>query len=402
MGKPIPPDHPLDSLPDPQRHHNSAQQHSHFTNINSDTIIPKIKTDPDLLNQQQNTNDEGQLENSNIKNEAQIMDIKAMPISDEDNDANHAEMYDSENGGDVEPVGREYIETRNDGKVVSFFCKICECQFKDPNAKDMHLKGRRHRIAFKKKVDPSFRIDYRSTGQNNNQNQKTRGTARKGPMRTNNFNNNNYNDNSNDQQQQIKPLMEAATMPIQHLMAQRSPRFNKIQPLMPTNEPYPLRLVGTFEDRHIIIKHNNIYPNSEEIEAIQEIVSTSEKAIALIADQIAEEDAANTNNLSNAEGQNKEIESNNAKDDDGKNMPPQESRPNDSQSNERAIKCVLQIGLLSKGLLLHEDTDIQLVVLCSKKPTKTLLNRVYKKLIDTIEVIIFFFPFCSNMIFNVL
>lgn len=41
-------------------------------------------------------------------------------------------------------------QVRNtDGKVIRFHCKLCECSFNDPNAKDMHLKGRRHRLQYK-------------------------------------------------------------------------------------------------------------------------------------------------------------------------------------------------------------------------------------------------------------
>ena len=52
---------------------------------------------------------------------------------------------------DVQPVGHEYIEeVKNEqGKTVSFNCKLCECKFNDPNAKEMHMKGRRHRLQYK-------------------------------------------------------------------------------------------------------------------------------------------------------------------------------------------------------------------------------------------------------------
>lgn len=62
---------------------------------------------------------------------------------------------------DVVPVGQEYIdEVKNEGgKVVSFNCKLCECKFNDPNAKEMHMKGRRHRLQYKKKVDPSLQVE---------------------------------------------------------------------------------------------------------------------------------------------------------------------------------------------------------------------------------------------------
>lgn len=52
---------------------------------------------------------------------------------------------------DIQPVGEDYIEeVKSDaGKVISFNCKLCECRFNDPNAKEMHMKGRRHRLQYK-------------------------------------------------------------------------------------------------------------------------------------------------------------------------------------------------------------------------------------------------------------
>merc|ERR1711988_1796814 len=62
---------------------------------------------------------------------------------------------------DVQPVGHDYIEEikNEEGKVISFSCKLCECRFNDPNAKEMHMKGRRHRLQYKKKVNPDLVVD---------------------------------------------------------------------------------------------------------------------------------------------------------------------------------------------------------------------------------------------------
>merc|ERR1712179_390651 len=61
---------------------------------------------------------------------------------------------------DVEPVGQEYIEQiKSDEGKVSFNCKLCECEFNDPNAKEMHMKGRRHRLQYKKKVNPELVVE---------------------------------------------------------------------------------------------------------------------------------------------------------------------------------------------------------------------------------------------------
>lgn len=46
----------------------------------------------------------------------------------------------------------------------------------------------------------------------------------------------------------------------------------------------------------------------------------------------------------------------------------------------------MRVGLLAKGLLLKGDKDIELVLLCSNKPTITLLTQVAEKLATQLEV----------------
>lgn len=66
---------------------------------------------------------------------------------------------------DIKPVGNEYIEEikGDDGKMIKFNCKLCECGFNDPNAKEMHMKGRRHRLQYKRKVQPDLVVDLKPT-----------------------------------------------------------------------------------------------------------------------------------------------------------------------------------------------------------------------------------------------
>lgn len=47
----------------------------------------------------------------------------------------------------------------------------------------------------------------------------------------------------------------------------------------------------------------------------------------------------------------------------------------DRDSN-RTLKGVMRVGHLAKGLLLQGDANVDLVVLCSDKPTLTLLRKV--------------------------
>lgn len=46
----------------------------------------------------------------------------------------------------------------------------------------------------------------------------------------------------------------------------------------------------------------------------------------------------------------------------------------------RILKGVMRVGLLAKGLLLRGDRTVQLVLLCSQKPTHALLQSVAQQL----------------------
>ena len=52
----------------------------------------------------------------------------------------------------------------------------------------------------------------------------------------------------------------------------------------------------------------------------------------------------------------------------------------------RVLKGVMRVGVLAKGLLLHGDLNVHLVVLCSEKPTRTLLDRVADNLPNQLGV----------------
>ena len=212
---------------------------------------------------------------------------------------------DQDEDYNCEPVGREYIETRVNGKIVSFYCKLCDCQFNDPNAKEMHTKGKRHRIAYKKKVDPNLKVEMKAWGK-----QALKQNNRLLLRKDNRYSLNNKINNASlsptsaaantTGTQIIKPLMSSVddasskSQPIQSLMAQplmKSLPFNN-QYGYNNNQNIQQRHYESFEDRHIVAKHNSIYPTQEEINSIQEIVTSTEKALKQVSDQIAEQDTA--------------------------------------------------------------------------------------------------------------
>ncbi|XP_070769195.1 interleukin enhancer-binding factor 3a [Enoplosus armatus] len=109
-------------------------------------------------------------------------------------------------------------------------------------------------------------------------------------------------------------------------------------------------------DRHVMAKHSEVYPSPEELEAVQTIVSHVECALKIVSDQIdiPKDDKENTEAASGT-------------------------------SQERVLRGVMRVGLVSKGLLLKGDKDLELVLLCSNKPTITLLKQVAEKLIAQLE-----------------
>ena len=60
-------------------------------------------------------------------------------------------------------------------------------------------------------------------------------------------------------------------------------RFGRMPPFMG-----PMRRPETTDDRHVMAKHTSIYPNEAELQAVQNIVSTCEKALKLVSDIVAE------------------------------------------------------------------------------------------------------------------
>ena len=53
-----------------------------------------------------------------------------------------------------------------------------------------------------------------------------------------------------------------------------------------------------------------------------------------------------------------------------------DSKKTEPTAPPRALKGVMRVGVLAKGLLLHNDLNVQLVLLCSEKPTRTQLERI--------------------------
>ena len=106
----------------------------------------------------------------------------------------------------------------------------------------------------------------------------------------------------------------------------------------------------TFADKHVMDKHKSIFPEDKELNKILKIVDKVERSLKAISDKFFE----------------------------------------DGEDTEREVTGVARVGDLAKSLLLKGDTKVHLVVMCSKKPTKSLLESLTqslkKQLEETVEV----------------
>ncbi|XP_072487958.1 spermatid perinuclear RNA-binding protein isoform X5 [Notamacropus eugenii] len=121
-----------------------------------------------------------------------------------------------------------------------------------------------------------------------------------------------------------------------------------------------MRSIRSFanDDRHVMVKHSTIYPSPEELEAVQNMVSTVECALKHVSDWMDE-----MSKSGKTEG---DVDM--KKDDAGENSA--------KDQGGRTLCGVMRIGLVAKGLLIKDDMDLELVLMCKDKPTETLLHTV--------------------------
>uniref|UniRef100_A0A674MW11 Spermatid perinuclear RNA-binding protein n=1 Tax=Takifugu rubripes TaxID=31033 RepID=A0A674MW11_TAKRU len=134
-------------------------------------------------------------------------------------------------------------------------------------------------------------------------------------------------------------------------------------------------------------KHSTIYPSSQELEAVQTLVSTVECALKHVSDWL-DTSSGSTHSQFDTAGT------------DPSRQPgsPSRLRRHDSFCSRESggggsgsgggggVLCgVMRIGLVAKGLLIKGDMDLELVLLCRDKPTQTLLDTVCHNLPTQIE-----------------
>ncbi|KAG7253486.1 hypothetical protein CRUP_027571, partial [Coryphaenoides rupestris] len=312
------------------------------------------------------------------------------PQSDDDDDSDRAQS-------DVQPV------CNDDGKVIRFHCKLCECSFNDPNAKDMHLKGRRHRLQYKKKVNPELPVEIKPS---NRARKLQEGQAAQAEAEG----------RAEETARRRAAMALGDECTTHHHVVLSSPRryeedmyWRRVEedrctgesrgggcppapderPGMPVPPLLPcVRRPDSPDDRHIMAKHSTIYPVEEELQAVQRIVSHSERALKLVSDSLLEKEApapapAPASRSRSRSRSRSCSRSRSAPAPDPAPAPAPASEDGEEKSAEtagRLLKGVMRVGILAKGLLLHGDRNVELILLTAKKPTASLLESIVQQL----------------------
>lgn len=139
------------------------------------------------------------------------------------------------------------------------------------------------------------------------------------------------------------------------------------------------------DDRHAIARHAEIYPKEEELQTIQRIVSHTERALKLVSDALAELPSPTATGESGTAIKKEKPEKPSEKDGRDNQIFSFHKDADNGGNVVRILKGVMRVGYLAKGLLLHGDTAVELVVLCAEKPTSSLLQRVANVLPDKLK-----------------
>ncbi len=117
------------------------------------------------------------------------------------------------------------------------------------------------------------------------------------------------------------------------------------------------RKINFFNKVHLLVKHEQLYPSTDQLNAIQTLVERVEQKLKDISDKLC-----NEARIEHVKACDVAIDDQN----------------NDEQY--KLLKGVVRVGLLSRGILMKTDKDLHLVMLCTKKPTISLLKRVASEL----------------------
>lgn len=161
-------------------------------------------------------------------------------------------------------------------------------------------------------------------------------------------------------------------------------------PMMPPPTSLIAQKLDSIDDRHIAAKHREIHPTDAELSFVQRQVFNVEKALKMLSEEFnfakAEYDtesassSSNENSPSQSLGNGDDMAMAKERDDINTEASKISTKPKETESQEQCLKGVARVGLLAKGLLVHGDDIVDLVIICQAKPTIHLLEHISSNL----------------------
>lgn len=125
----------------------------------------------------------------------------------------------------------------------------------------------------------------------------------------------------------------------------------------------PPRRDRSADDRHVLAKHAAVYPAERDLQDLTRLVAHTERALRALSDELAGQAAAPAHSAGKEDGRDNQLLAFGGEEGADGGAP-------------RALRGVMRVGLLAKGLLLRGERAARLVVVCGARPTVTLLKRV--------------------------
>uniref|UniRef100_A0A915E439 DZF domain-containing protein n=1 Tax=Ditylenchus dipsaci TaxID=166011 RepID=A0A915E439_9BILA len=242
---------------------------------------------------------------------------------------------------------------------VTFKCDVCQVMCSAQDAYDAHVKGAKHQktIATMKKMGQSFRLRnpllfllmQESQGTESNMNlvglefiEEINGVREK--LLTN-------ASSATAHKIQYKIKINP-TLKVEVKTPYGSSKSEVVQVIIlihrkrTTIRQQPQCLESS-DDRHVVAKNESLLPSKTDMDLIEKLVSMIERTLKNISDKWAEEDKAA---LVGADAE-KDAST---------------TEPTETTDPERLLKGVMRVGLMAKNLLLSDDKEVNLLVLCSK------------------------------------
>nr|XP_027206173.1 zinc finger RNA-binding protein-like [Dermatophagoides pteronyssinus] len=273
---------------------------------------------------------------------------------------------------DCKPIGQDFIEEvlNQNGKIISFTCTLCECRFNDLNAKNLHLKGRRHRLQYKKKVDPNLIVEFIKSDMIKIENEKLERIRQKERLMKKILHTKPYLTEDLDPFRSIEKSKEFVTI---FKYNQNNVHSTSIHSSSLKGKDY----TRSFSDYLLEYRHHLIQPTKFELEYIYQTAYLVEKAIRNVG-RFIELNFLLPIPVPKILSVHKTLLPMDTIEDMLENNSENRIISNDSRVVD--FIRVVRPGPLGKGLLITEEKYFQLIILSSILPTESLL-KLFERLV---------------------